>query len=975
MKPLRRHGQRPLLYTALVLTLSCAASQADTVWWEGGFTAPTMDWGTGSNWSTTAAGDGSAGAAPQSTDDLIFNTTGITGNRTITLGADRTIRSLTFNSAGGVTFLSGSSSAARYLYIGAGGITMNTGAGAVVFGTGASTGVPVRLNSSQTWTNNSSSTLSVLNTLAGSSETPITLTIDGSGTTAISNAVSNSTGSTLGIVKNGSGLLDLTAAGSNGNFSGGVTLNSGVIAMNADRLGVSALAFNGGTLRTNGTFSATRATVLGGTATYEVQGDTTFTENGAISGSGSLVKAGTGTLALGGTNTYSGQTAVNAGTLLLNSRSSLYNAQTGSWTGSNIQVASGATLALAIDDATSTTLFTSSDITTLLAGSALNTGSYLGLSATTSTATFSGNITNANGGTNVIGFNKVGANTVVLSGTNTYTGRTIINSGTLQFGTRASLYNATTSRWNADNIQVASGATLGITVGGTGGFTTTDIGTIIGSNTLVSGSRLGLNMAANTSVSTALADANGGTASIGILKNGSANLTLAGTTANTFSGPLTVAGGVLLMAKTAGVNAAGGNVIVTGGELRWTNSNQIADTATLSSTGGLMSMLGQNETLAAVTIAGGGLTTGAGSLVVTGTMTLGVGGGSPGTSLTISTSATTSGSVDVQTLAVVGTSNGGGNILIGGSDANKVATLTVGSGGMSMTGQYVQFNRPGSTTGKGGQIVLNGDFTGTGTNGFAHGPANGNNTPSGINLGGVSARKFTINSGTTTIGVRVLNGGLEKAGTGTLVLSGTGNDYAGPTAVSAGTLLINSSTAGGNVTVASGATLGGIGTVGGATTISGTHAAGSAGIGTQRFSAGLTYESGSTFSWDLGSLTTTGAGTSFDSVVVTGALAVNNAKFQINLTNLNLNNAFWQTDKSWNVFSATSGTGNFYEFVLYDTAASTTAPVDYSDYGSFSFNAATGSLNWTAVPEPTNALAGLLVAAGLMRRRRSGVRA
>jgi hypothetical protein len=43
-------------------------------------------------------------------------------------------------------------------------------------------------------------------------------------------------------------------------------------------------------------------------------------------------------------------------------------------------------------------------------------------------------------------------------------------------------------------------------------------------------------------------------------------------------------------------------------------------------------------------------------------------------------------------------------------------------------------------------------------------------------------------------------------------------------------------------------------------------------------------------------------------------------------------------------------------------------PVDVSSYGSFTFTGTT--LTWNAVPEPTSALAGLLLAAGLLRRHR-----
>jgi len=39
--------------------------------------------------------------------------------------------------------------------------------------------------------------------------------------------------------------------------------------------------------------------------------------------------------------------------------------------------------------------------------------------------------------------------------------------------------------------------------------------------------------------------------------------------------------------------------------------------------------------------------------------------------------------------------------------------------------------------------------------------------------------------------------------------------------------------------------------------------------------------------------------------------------------------------------------------------------------GYFAFSG-TSALSWTAVPEPTSALAGILLVAGLLRRRRGG---
>ncbi len=60
-----------------------------------------------------------------------------------------------------------------------------------------------------------------------------------------------------------------------------------------------------------------------------------------------------------------------------------------------------------------------------------------------------------------------------------------------------------------------------------------------------------------------------------------------------------------------------------------------------------------------------------------------------------------------------------------------------------------------------------------------------------------------------------INSNVTKIGTGTVILSGSGNNYQGTTEVQAGTLLVNGTllSGGGTVTVDSGATLGGTGTI------------------------------------------------------------------------------------------------------------------------------------------------------------------
>ena len=245
---------------------------------------------------------------------------------------------------------------------------------------------------------------------------------------------------------------------------------------------------------------------------------------------------------------------------------------------------------------------------------------------------------------------------------------------------------------------------------------------------------------------------------------------------------------------------------------------------------------------------------------------------------------------------------------------------------------------------------------------------------------------------------------LLKQGDGTVTLKGT-NTYTGATDVKAGTLLVNGSTAAGSTVTVGGATASGTPTLGGTGTINGpvvisattggivsTMAPGVAGVnsgvGTQTFSSTLNYGSGSIFEWQLSSNTADGRGTSFDGVdIAFSQLDAEHATTNKNLTidsgaifKLVLGGAvsfnpatdtelFWNSSRSWQVFAdATanlfSTTGNFTVDALSANYAT------YYPNGHFSFDNTIGTLNWTAVPEPTSALAALLLGAGLLRRRR-----
>jgi fibronectin-binding autotransporter adhesin len=301
---------------------------------------------------------------------------------------------------------------------------------------------------------------------------------------------------------------------------------------------------------------------------------------------------------------------------------------------------------------------------------------------------------------------------------------------------------------------------------------------------------------------------NGG--ALAITKTGTSIYLLNGAAANTYSGLTTISGGLLVVNKGAGVNAIAGDVSITSGTLEWRQNNQLADTSTITTTGGRINFNGRAETLDSIMFGGGSLDTGGQGTnnLVTVTNTLAM---SNGGKLTVNSG----GKISVGSLSIAGNRlalNGttGGNILLGGNSGSVITTLTVGGGGLSMSGQDIQFNI--ATAGSlGSQIVLNGNFTGSGTNNIGYGTGGGNQLSS-IQLGSDS-RNLDITEGTTTIGVPIGGTGsvLNKNGAGLLVLTGD-NTYTGMTSINSGAVRIYHNNAlGGNsagTEVAAGAALG-----------------------------------------------------------------------------------------------------------------------------------------------------------------------
>lgn len=259
-------------------------------------------------------------------------------------------------------------------------------------------------------------------------------------TTTVSGAIGVSTG---GVAKIGAGALTLSGANT---FLGGVSLTSGTLILgNNSALGGGAFTIGGGTLDAstalttvsnnvqnwNGDYTfaganslhlGTGAVTLGGNRAVTVNGST-LTVGGIIDdgvNTYSLTKLGVGTLVLSGANAYGGGTFIGAGTLQAANAAALPNYGTAS----KLAVSNGATLAINYRDGGD---WTSAQVDALLANSgAFATGSTLALNTANGSGAYAGAITIAG-----LAVSKLGANTLILSGANSYGGGTTIAGGTL----------------------------------------------------------------------------------------------------------------------------------------------------------------------------------------------------------------------------------------------------------------------------------------------------------------------------------------------------------------------------------------------------------------------------------------------------------------------------------------------------------------------------------------------------------------
>ena len=423
-----------------------------------------------------------------------------------------------------------------------------------------------------------------------------------SGATSSFSLASNWTGTGLAPVSGDSWVLGATTGATT--LTNDLTANINVAGITFNT-GGSAYTIGGNAITLTGNISTAVATesLNFDIVTTAVRSVTTGFNNtlvlgGNISGTGGgLNKTGnsgiTSILKLSGTNTYTGVTTVGSGMLQFAKEVSLYNNTTASWTATNLVVNSGATAAFNVGG---TGEFTASDITTLAAlGTAaggFKTGAILGLDTTNAGGTFTYNtaIANSNAGANVLNLTKLGTGTLVLGGTNTYTGNTSVAAGTLTVTGTGSITSAGTLNLGLTSnsvFQYDSSATS--TFGGLFAGSNNASDTINQTAGQINATGLSMNTGLGRSGTYNLSGgtlAVTGTAAVG-QRNATSNFNLSGTGNLTVTGLLGVVSNTVLngtSGATSGTVTQSGTSTATVGSLLLTNTNNTAQTYTNTAT-------------------------------------------------------------------------------------------------------------------------------------------------------------------------------------------------------------------------------------------------------------------------------------------------------------------------------------------------------------------------------------------------------
>ena len=821
-----------------------------------------------------------AGTLQYGNNDVIANT----GAVTVSGG---TLDLVTFSdSVGTVTLTSGTIASSTGILTGTSYIVQSGVISAILSGAVAltkSTTGTVTLSGANSYTGLTTISAGILKLGAtgGTTNTPLGTTA--AGTVVTSGAVLDLNGFTLA---NTGTFEALTLNGGTGIGNGGALTNSSASA--ASYSGLVTLGGTGVAIATNnGTLNLTNTgTITGSGFTLTLDGTGSGTISSIIgTGSGTLTKNGSGTWTLSGVNTYTGATTVNAGTLkygasdvIANTSPVTVNYGTLDLNGNSDTIVSLAMTGGAVTTSAGT-LTLAGNVTGNASAMTATISGKLELGAVTRIFTISGgaaptmndmSITAIISSTGAYGITKAGLGTLKLSGANTYTGVTTIQNGTLSVSSLNSVSGGTASSnlgapVTSGNGTIALGATTttgtllytgtGETsdrvinlAGSTGGAILDQSGTgllkFTSAFTVTSASSKTLTLQGSTfgtgEISGVISDGSG---LVQVTKTGTGTWTLSGAAANTYTGATTVNAGELDLNKTDGVNAFAGTLTIGdgfGGEnadiLKLLASNQIPNVAVTVNSSGLFNLNGFSDAILGLTMAGGNVTSGAGTLTlgsnVTGsanTMTatitgnLNLGGGTRNFTINdiMSISAVISngnvvkadpGTAGILVLSGANTYAGTTTVSAGilklgaaGDAANTPLGTTAGITSVT-SGAVLDLN--GYTLGTAEPLTLNGTgiegggalmnsgaaatYSGLLTLGSASSIVGGTGTISVSNAGTISGATFGLTlggaaGGTLTSILGTTSGTLTKTGTGTWTISGA-NTYTGTTTVSAGIL-------------------------------------------------------------------------------------------------------------------------------------------------------------------------------------------
>lgn len=717
-------------------------------------------------------------------------------------------------------------------------------------------GVPINLAAAQSWSGGS---LTLSGAIALATHT-LTLA-PGSGATFNMDSVISGSG---GMTVNGAGTVLLNATAT---YTGATTVQNGTLRINAANrlLTTTALTVNGGTFDLNGnnqtvgSLSGSGGTIALGSGVLTTNTSGSSSYSGSITGSGGITHSGSGTLSLSGSSSYSGSTIVSAGTL------NVAHANALGTTGGGTTVSSGATLSL------QGSVTVTGESLTLTGAGAGGAGALRNVSGTNTwdgPVTLGGNTTITAAG----GILHVGYHPALVSS---------VESDTLNIGT-----NTLTVNTDGGHVNIAS------IISGTSG---------------------------------------------GLIKQGSGILTLSGLH-NSYTGTTSIEDGYLLL-NTLSFNfppnfvyvnqGLQGNVII-GDEVGAAGSaslvlanyggDKISDSVNIRvNSDGMLNLNGTSDIIGSLTLKGGDVATGVGTLGVAGNINvlastreanisgfLSLNSGvrtfdvENGATLRVDATMNDGGIIKSGTGTMILTSNDtstyAGTTTVDGGVLNVRANNALGQGLNSAAGAGTEVNAGAALELQGGITIANERLTlGSTGIGDAGGLRNvsGSNTFSGsINLDGNSrinadsGSMLTLNgntlamstydlsvggSGDTTItrdiSSSVSAGTLTKDGTGTLSLSGN-STYRGETLINEGVVALGSDfglgSAAGSTTVANGAALnlqGNIST-GEAITFQGTGISNAGAIrnvsGTNTISGALTLSGAGRINSDAGTLTLSG---------------------------------------------------------------------------------------------------------------------